>query len=100
MKVFVSLFILIFPFQLFAQSKFSGHYHDYFGYQIDINPDFSFKYTCDFDLMSSWTTGTWRTNNDTIYFKMVPVYDTIKNAGVGNRDSLVLSMDEKSERIT
>jgi len=69
---------------------------------MDINPDATFKYSWHFDLQGSWTKGTWRVNNDTVYFHMIPIYDTIRYKGRDNRmvDSLILSVDEKSGQIT
>jgi hypothetical protein len=52
--------------------------------------------------MSSWTKGKWTSNGDTLFFQMIPVYDTlnISNAGDQKSDSLVLSSDETASYIT
>lgn len=52
-------------------------------------------------MMGSWTKGNWKATGDTIYFHMIPTYDTLS---VMKNDktfvSLVLSNDEIAERIT
>src|SRR5882757_692708 len=98
------LFILSFFWMLSlvsAQHKVTGHYYDLFGSSIDINADNTFRYSYHFDMLGSWTKGTWSINNDTIYLHMGTVYDTIRYKGRDNRmaDSLILSVDEKSEQI-
>jgi hypothetical protein len=105
MKYVILLFFVVFYSTAIAQinrSNFVGHYRDYFGNHIDINSDSTFKYSYFFDLMSSWTRGTWRKKNDTIYLKTILIYDTLKyKEGNGKFvDSLVLSKDEKPELIT
>ena len=85
-----------------AQKNVLGHYKDYFGNNIELNADSTFKYTFHFDLSGSWTKGTWSLKNDTVYFQMIPTYDTIsyKNKDGTFADKLILSVDEKPERIT
>ncbi len=65
--------------------------------------DSTFKYKWHFDLASRWAEGRWGFENDTIYFKFILVYDTLRYQNTGSltaADSLVLSMDEKAEAIT
>jgi hypothetical protein len=52
-------------------------------------------------MWSTWTKGTWTAYKDTIYFKMVPVYDTIRHTGSNGQtlDSLQLSDDEMPELL-
>ena len=102
MKTIFFLYFGFICFKLDAQSKFVGHYHDYFGSAIDIYSDSTFKYSWRFDMQGSWTTGSWRTNNDTIYFSMIPIYDTLAYVTMNtqNSDSLILSVDETPRRIT
>jgi hypothetical protein len=102
MKILTTIFLLTLSFSLFAQDKIVGRYRDYFGSRIQINADSTFKYTWHFDLSASWTKGTWSLKNDTIYFHMIPTYDTIsyKNNGGTSTDKLVLSVDETPERLT
>jgi hypothetical protein len=96
------LFLLIIPVSSFSQSKVIGCYEDYFGYQVQLNADMTFKFTWRFDLSSSWTKGKWTMNKDTVYFHATPIYDTvvsILNDGFVI-DTLFLSEDETSERMT
>jgi hypothetical protein len=102
MKAVLTLYFMVACAQLNAQSSVAGHYRDYFGSSLNIDPDSTFEYLWHFDLMASWTRGEWRMEGDTIYFTMIPVYDTVglvlEDGKV--RDSLVLSNDEKPGRIT
>ena len=102
MKILTTIFLLTLSFSLFAQDKIVGHYRDYFGSRIQINTDNTFKYTWHFDLSGSWTKGTWSLKNDTIYFHMIPTYDTIsyKNNDGTSADKIILSVDETPERLT
>jgi hypothetical protein len=101
-KILTTLFLLTLSFVLFAQNKIAGHYGNHFGNQIQLNDDSTFKYTWHFDLSGGWAKGTWSINNDTIYFNMLPIYDTlsyINNDGSAD-DRLVLAVHEKAERLT
>ena len=102
MKALLTLYFIVVYAHLNAQSKVAGHYRNYSGGSVNIETDSTFKYTWHFDLQGSWTKGIWRMTKDTIYFTMIPVYDTVrqtlKNGKIG--DSLILSIDEKPERIT
>ncbi len=53
-------------------------------------------------MAASWTNGTWYLNNDTVFFHMVPTYDTLSHLDKSNStvDTLILSPDEIPERIT
>ena len=87
---------------LFAQDKILGRYRDYFGSRIQLNSDNTFKYTSNFDMSSSWTKGTWTIMNDTVFLHMVPTYDTLRQTNKYGLaiDTLLLSPDELSERLT
>jgi hypothetical protein len=102
MKILLALYFIVVCAHLNAQSGAAGHYRDYFGGSLNIEPDSTFMYSWYFDLQGSWTKGEWRMTRDTIYFTMIPVYDTLRQASKNGkiRDSLILSVDEKSERIT
>jgi len=103
-NIILLLFVLILiTFQLNAQKKFLGNYHTYFGSMLEIHADSTFKYSFHLDIESSWVNGIWRVKKDTIYFTMIPIYDTITfrdNSQTLRIDSLVLSLDQISERIT
>jgi hypothetical protein len=102
MRIISIIFLLLLPFVLFAQDNVTGRYRDYFGNRIVLNPDNTFKYTWHFDMQSSWTKGTWSLKDDTVYFQMTPIYDTVTFIYFSNKgvDSLILSTDETSERFT
>lgn len=102
MKISIIGILLSLSFSLFAQKKVVGRYRDYFGSRIELNADSTFKYTWHFDLSGSWTKGTWFLKNDTVYFNMIPTYDTIsyKNNSSASSDKLILSVDETPERLT
>lgn len=102
MRILTITLLLTVPFSLLAQDKIAGRYRDYFGSCIQLNPDNTFKYTWHFDLASSWTKGTWSQIGDTVYFQMIPTYDTLKQANSNgiSSDTLILSDDEISERIS
>lgn len=102
MKILTITVMLALPFNLFAQDNIVGRYRDYFGTRLYLNADSTFKYTWNFDGLSSWTKGTWTLRGHTVYFNMVPTYDTV---GISKRseptvDSLILSEDEVPERFT
>lgn len=102
MRVLTITLLLTISFSLFAQDKIAGHYRNYFGSRIQLNADSTFKYTWHFDLSGSWTKGIWSLKNDTVYFRMIPTYDTVsyKNNDGTSTDKLILSVDETSDRIT
>lgn len=75
-----------------------GKYYNHFGNKLEINSDKTFLYTWSFDLASSWSKGKWKMKNDTIYFEVIPVYDTLRRENL--KDSLVLSIDQKPQLIT
>jgi len=82
---------------VYGQNHYIGEWNDHWGNSFDIQPDSSFKYIWSFDLSSRWANGTWKINNDTIYFFSIPVYDTIIN---DKNIVLKLSEDEKSSVLT
>ncbi|MGE5107543.1 MAG: hypothetical protein ACM3H8_08360 [Sphingobacteriales bacterium] len=94
-------FYLMISISLNAQKRLSGKYRNSFGDRIQINQDSTFKYTWNFDLQSSWVKGIWRTSGDNVFFTMIPVYDTLtlENENFKQTDSLILSLDDKPERI-
>jgi hypothetical protein len=102
MKILMTILLLTLSFSLFAQHKLAGRYRDYFGSRIQLNGDNTFKYTWNFDMMGSWTKGTWTLAGDTVYLQMVPTYDTLiktNSSGILS-DTLILSTDEVSECFT
>ncbi|MFC6997571.1 hypothetical protein [Rufibacter roseus] len=97
-KVCLLILICVTVIQVYAQRQYSGVYYNHFGEEIELNPDSTFLHTWRFDLSSSWTQGSWRVVDDTVYFRIVPVYDTVRQEN--RRDSLVLSLDLLPEVIS
>jgi len=74
-----------------------GKYVAYYGHTLYLREDSTFRYEWKFDLASSWSVGTWKLKKGTLHLNIKPVLDTLTREGL--RDSLVLSADEKSNRI-
>jgi hypothetical protein len=86
----------------FGQKSIVGNYYSRINGAIELGSDSTFLHQYRFDLSSSWTTGKWELKNDTIYLRTELVMDTLQIRNTENkiiRDSLVLSMDQKIERI-
>src|SRR4051812_48306654 len=90
--VFVFLFLLT-SLIVSGQNRYIGEWNDYWGNSFEIKADSTFKFAWHFDLNVQWANGSWTINNDTIYFKFIPVYDTVKHS---NSFALELSDDETS----
>ena len=96
MKFIISILLL---FLINAQNeKIEGEYCNHFGSHLKIYSNRTFLYKWNFDMTSSWSKGNWKMKNDTIYFEVIPVYDTLRISNL--KDTLLLSMDEKPELIT
>lgn len=96
MKIIIVVLLLLFSNYLVGQNLINGKYLDYFGNEIILNDDLTFKYKWHFGSAGGWTNGTWELRKNTIYFTPVLVYDTLS---IQSGDTLVLSGDEKSERV-
>jgi len=98
--IFYPIFFFSSPF-LTAQSRIVGMYENYFGSNLELNSDSTFKYARHSDMYGSWTNGVWELRNDTVHFKWIPVYDTISvtNPFGEYKDSLILSLNKTSERV-
>jgi hypothetical protein len=64
---------------------------------LELKSDSTFKYEWTFDLASNWAVGRWSVSNNAIHLIFENVYDTLVRDGTP--DTLVFSMDEKSDRI-
>lgn len=73
-------------------------YQNYFGYTLALNGDSTFRFDWRFDLIQDWATGQWTVSGRTINLTFIDVYDTLSRPD--KPDSLVLSIDEKSNKIT
>ena len=85
-----------------AQKEYAGSYTQAFQTLI-IKNDSTFRYSYRTHIRTSWNVGTWRVNNDTIYFKVVPVMDTLYYTNASKVKlwyELVLSDDDKNDVST
>jgi hypothetical protein len=104
--LYLILFLIADVFSAFGQNNICGEYHNHFSSRLILNLDSTYNYTWRFDLAYSWSNGKWVLKNDTLYLKCIPIYDTANyNDSIGNfkpsyGDSLILSIDDKSERIS
>jgi hypothetical protein len=98
LKLFLAIFFSLFACNLLAQDKFSGDYYNYFGSELKLKPDSTFEYKWRLEQASSWTNGTWKTKSDTIFLKMVPVYDSLWLSPT--KVKLILSLNERSEKVS
>ena len=96
MRLLIML-ILTFIHLTISGQEYHEKYQDYFGHSIELNKDSTFRCEWHFDLMYEWAIGKWTKSDQTIVLKFIDVYDTLIR--VGKQDSLVLSIDEKSNRI-
>ncbi len=78
MKELLTIIIMTSAVSLNAQKGLTGLYKDYFGNTIKINTDSTFEHKWNFDMQSSWVIGIWSRKDDTVFFSMVPVYDTVQ----------------------
>ncbi|MGQ0828110.1 MAG: hypothetical protein ACT4ON_06935 [Bacteroidota bacterium] len=101
MKIHNTVFLVLMSIATFGQQPVAGFYRDNFGSSIKVNKDGTFKYMWRFDMSMSWTKGTWSQSNDTLYFNMFPVFDTVLLLTTQGTafDTLILSEDEVSSRI-
>lgn len=102
MKYCISIILLLVFSATYAQNKFHGKYIGFnTEFYIDSNGTFicNTHYRC---LGYDFIIGKWAEKNDTIYFVKIPVFDTVRFEleNQGSMDSLVISIDEKTERIS
>jgi len=89
--------LIIIGFSVFGQDL-TGKYNAYYGHSLELKSDSTFRYEWRFDLANSWTVGQWKASNGIVYLSIKNVYDTLIRED--KPDSLVLSSDEKSNRIS
>ncbi|MFI1770312.1 hypothetical protein [Thalassobellus citreus] len=102
MRLTELILILLISKVCFGQDKYIGFYYDRFHETIELKADSTFIHNYRFDLSSSWTTGKWKSKNDTIYLTTILVKDTVRLMNSSHKtinDSLVLSADQKIDRI-
>ena len=90
MKVFFVI-LLTFIFTVASGQEIAGKYEDFFGHDLELKNDSTFKFEWRFDLVYNWAIGNWSISNKVISLNIVDVYDTLVRTG--EPDSLVLSID-------
>jgi hypothetical protein len=99
-SILIVLFLCV---ETYGQKNIVGNYYNFGGENLELNSDSTFKAIWHYGLLSEWTKGIWSTKNDTIYLQSIPIYDTLERGNIKynpNIDSIILSPDEKSEKIT
>lgn len=74
-----------------------GRYQNHFGRSLELRKDSTFRFDWKFDLVHDWATGRWTVSGKILTLEFIDVYDTLSRAG--KPDSLVLSIDEHSNKI-
>lgn len=97
MKFSLLLILTLQIFSLRGQSVVNN-YRNYFGNELEIKSDSTFYWNYHFDLASGWAKGKWVLKMDTLVLKPIPTFDTLVRNG--KRDSLVLSLNEISQKVT
>jgi len=93
----LTILILITIYNLASGQRLTGKYNTYYGCKLELKADSTFKHDWHFDLASSWAVGHWSVSNRILYLNFESVYDTLVREN--KPDSLVLSADEKSNKI-
>ena len=97
MKIILLLFIVTILTSI-SKDKVEGEYSDKFGNKLTLNADSTFIHKWHIDLSGGWSKGKWRLKNDTLYFTVIPIFDTLRISG--KKDSLVLSQTQNPRVIT
>ncbi len=94
------LFLLLIILQSYhaTSQEIEGQYRDYFSHSIDLREDKTFLFEYRFDLSSGWAKGVWSFNESIVSLTPILVMDTL--SGLEDIDSLVLSFNKASERVT
>ncbi|WP_026704047.1 hypothetical protein [Flavobacterium soli] len=96
MKSFLSVFIIAI-FCSIQQKNICGSYRGAHK-AIVLNKDSTFFYNSGVDMYVSWASGKWKCSNDTIYFEVIPIYDTIRI--VGEKERVYRSTDRIANLFT
>lgn len=99
MRILTTILLLLFTTICKGQSII-GKYSNYFGESFYFGKDSTFKHTWLFDLASSWTNGSWKISNDTLYIEPHIILDTLRimNSHGIETDTLIISSDEIQNR--
>ena len=82
------LVLLISTIVFCTYDKVVGNYQTH-GSTIKLKADLTYEYKWYGHMISGWSKGNWRIDNDTIHFEPILVYDILRR--VGQQDSLLLS---------
>jgi len=96
LKALIIPILLVSSLQTYGQNICFGKYSTHYGETFFLHADSTFKFLNGYP-RNQWAKGTWRTCKDTIYFKFVPIYDTLRvynNNNILINESFVLSCDE------
>lgn len=93
----ITLLLLTLIYTSVSGQRLTGKYNTYYGCSLELRADSTFKHDWHFDLASSWAVGQWTVSNGIVYLNFKSVYDTLVREN--KPDSLVLSADEKSNKI-
>ena len=94
---FKFLILIIFGVCYWLQDEIVGKYRDNFGSEFKFNSDLTYDYKSFSQGLGFWSKGKWEVKNDTIYFKAIPVYDTLRRPN--GKDTLILSQTETPKLI-
>ena len=97
MRLTTMIILTMFSITAWGQ-RLIGEYRAYYGHSLELKEDSTFRYEWRFDLASSWTAGQWNVLDRIVILNIVNIYDTLTREG--KPDSLVLSSDTKSSRIS
>lgn len=89
--------LIIFGVCYWLQDEIVGKYRDNFGSEFKFNSDLTYDYKSISLGLGFWSKGKWEVKNDTIYFKAIPVYDTLRRPN--GKDTLILSQTETPKLI-
>lgn len=92
-----TILIFIFLYIQTSGQSLGRKYRDFSGHSLEFNSDSTFRFDWRFDLINTWATGRWTTSGRTINLQFVNIYDTLLRTD--KPDSLVLSIDENSNKI-
>lgn len=99
-STFFILFLGLSSFSSENENKFVGDYSNTVENSVlYIRSNATFYFIYRHEMSTSWTKGTWANKADTVFFQMVPVYDTVEVSSP-IRDSLVLSIDSIPSRTS
>ena len=101
--LFIFVILITLSTNISGQETYWGKYYNFFNAELTLNPDSSYFFVHENSKSSSWSSGQWKVNDDTILLYNLPVYDHLKYYDQEKKkefDLLILSDDTTSEDIT